>query len=241
MPFLAVLALACSTQVGAALDLAKPPAGGIYDPGNFLDEEFEKVIRQRITYEKNFRQFEIFLVLLEESPEQPVEKLAKQLGQEWATGEFWSVIYQVGPTSEPNSVVGGNLLKALREDTVEKALLNSRNVALMTTTPQNRLEDLVNRTAEEFGFLNQLAQKNVDDAAAANLLQLKQRAKQEDLARVAAATLSLVALVLLGLAIWFWKKVVQKMQPKTFPLTEPRKRLGGSSSGGGDVLVKYGK
>lgn len=237
----ALLLIVGSSQRGVALDLSSPPAGGIYDPAGVLNEEFEQVIRQRLSYEESFRQFEIFLLLLPDEPSQPIEQLAAEAGRSWSHGEFWSVIYQVGPDGDPDCVVGGNLMKQLPDKTVKQALLNARNTALMTSTPQNRLEDFANRIAEEFGFLNQLAQKNFNEAAAENQEFLRQKEKQKDLAKVAAIILSLMALALLVLAIWLWKKAGQKFLPQTFPLTDARKRLGGPATGGGDVLVKFGK
>lgn len=239
--WLALLLVALSVQTVSALDLTSPPPDGIYDPARVLDADFEQAIRQRIAYEKNFLQFEIFLVLLPEAPSQPMEDLATEVGEAWATGEFWAVIYQIGPTGDPDGVVGGDLMKQVQARSLQEALTASRNIALMVPTPQNRLEEFVNHLAQEFSFLNQLAQKNFDKAAAAFQEKEKQRQRQKDLARVAAMALSVVAILLLILSAWLWKKVGQKLLPQTFLITEPRTRLGGPASGGGNVLVKYRK
>lgn len=239
--YLSVTLFWFSTVLAAALDLKSPPAGGISDPGNFLDEDFARDIRERISYEARHRQFEIFLILFEEEPSQGARILAKQAGESWSRGEYWSVIFQVGLESEPDCLVGGKLIKQLPPDEVERTVRGARNTALLVSTPQNRLEEMVSNLADGFGFLYIRAKQNYEEAVEEFDKQDEKKRKKKEKRTVfrILAGVFLAGLAALGYKIW--KKHLRKIKPMEFPNTSPRRRLAAPFSGGGDVLVKYGE
>lgn len=236
-----VLLLALWGLPATALDLKTPPPNGIHDPGGFLDEEFSSSIADRIAYEKTYRGFEVFVILFEKEPSQGASILARQAGESWSTGEYWAAIYQVGKEAEPDCLVGGSNMNALPDDLVERTNRGARNTALLVNTPQNRLEELVHTLSDAFGFLRVKATemresqvKEFDEKMA----RLKERRERRRVFIVLAAVL----LLALGtLFTTLWKKRLRKLRPMTFPLTSPRRRLAAPFSGGGDVLVGYGR
>jgi hypothetical protein len=225
----------------AALDLKSPPSGGIYDPGGVLNQEFTGLIKHRIEYEKSHRQFELFVILFDEEPSQGARILAKQAGESWSDGEYWSVIYQVGPKGEPDCLVGGAIMATLPEALRDVTVRGARNTALLVRTPQNRLEEMVNNLADGFGFLYVRAkQRHDEESKAAEEAYLARKKRKESLIALG----SVLAVIFLGLAVLafvLWKKHLRKFKPMEFPVTSSRRRLAAPCSGGGDVLVKYGK
>ncbi len=232
--------LLCNSAWGK-LDLKNPSEGGIYDPGQFLDKDFAIGIEQRISYEREHRQFEIFVLLFEDEPSQGADILAKQAGESWSIGEYWAVIYQVGRDSEPDCLVGGALIAQLPSSLVESNLRGARNTALLVTTPQNRLKSLVTNLTDAFGFLRIQANESYEAAVKArDKRQAVQKFRKEKLRAIIAV--SSVALIGLGImAFGLWRKLSRKVMIMEFPRTSPRRRLSGPATGGGDVLVKYGR
>lgn len=235
------LVLLVGNTLFAAPDLKNAPADSIYDPGQMLDSDFRIDISNRIDYERTHRQFEVFILLFEEEPSQGARILAKQAGESWAQGEYWSVIYQVGKDAEPNCLVGGDHMAQLNSELVERRLRGSLNTALLVSTPQNRLEELVTNLTDSFGFLRIQAEEKykeaVEDYDKKRVASKKRKEKFRALGVIA-------AVVLLGLAFVgykFWRKHLRKRKPMLFPPTSPRRRLAAPYSGGGDVLVSYGR
>lgn len=238
LPLLMLLILAGPL---AALDLKSPPPGGIYDPGGFLNQEFTGLIKNRIEYEKSHRQFELFLIIYDVEPSQGARILAKQAGESWSVGEYWGVIYQVGTEGEPDCLVGGTIMATLPEALQDVTLRGARNTALLVRTPQNRLEEMVNNLADGFGFLYLRAkQRHDEDVKKAEAVYLAKKQRKESLIALG-SVLAVIFLGLAALAFVLWKKHLRKLKPMEFPVTSPRRRLAAPSSGGGDVLVKYGK
>lgn len=224
-----------------ALDLKNPPANGIHDPGRFLDESFTTDIAYRIGYEKEHRQFEIFVILFEEEPSQGAGILAKQAGESWSTGEYWTVIYQVGKDAEPDCLVGGVLMNQLSPEALERTVRGARNTALLVSTPQRRLEEMVSNLSDEFGFVYiQLKEAHEKSVAEYDRQQAEKIDRKETLTALG-AVLAVIFLALGFAGFLLWKKYLRKLKPMTFPVTSPRRRLAAPFGGGGDVLVKYGK
>ena len=224
-----------------ALDLKSPPLGGVYDPGRLLDEKFVGDIEYRIGYEREHRQFEIFVLLFEEEPVQGARILAKQAGESWSTGEYWTVIYQVGKDSEPDCLVGGVLMNQLPPDELERTVRGARNTALLVSTPQRRLEEMVSNLSDEFGFLYVRVKQMREIRVAEFDKKRTEETKKKETLRVIAIVLGVVILGLFFLGFVLWKKHLRKLKPMFFPLTSPRHRLAAPYSGGGDVLVKFGR
>lgn len=224
-----------------ALDLKNPPLNRIYDPGRFLDEDFTTDIAYRISYERDHRQFEVFVILFEEEPPQGAGILAKQAGESWSEGEYWCVVYQVGKDSEPDCLVGGDLMAQLPAEELERTVRGARNTALLVSTPQRRLEEIVNNLSDEFGFLQVRLKEAHEKSVEKWENEQAEKIKRKEALRALAAVLIVVFLGLAFLAFVLWKKHLRKLKPMMFPHTSPRRRLAAPFSGGGDVLVKYGK
>ncbi len=225
----------------SAFDLKNPPLDGIYDPYKYLDTNFRTRIAHTINYERTHREFEIFLLLFDEEPSQGAEVLAKQAGENWSKGKYWTVVYQVGKDAEPNCVVGGDYMSRLPAGISNRTVRGARGTALLVATPLNRLQELINNLADEFGFLKLQAKQNYEKAVAE--FDAKHRAEQrrKGTVKVIAGTALLTLLALATGAFFFWKKYLRKLKPLEFPLTSPRRRLSAPFSGGGDVLVSYGR
>lgn len=241
--FAMTLLLACIPS-WAVVDLKSPPEGGIYDPGGFLNAKFTNNIKYRINYERTHRQFELFVILFEEEPSQGAEILAKQAGQSWSEGEYWAVIYQVGAEARPEALAGGAVMAQIDgfdPELVERNIRGARSTALMVTTPQSRLEEFVNNLTDGFGLvriqayeLHEAAVKNFDEKRAASK-------KRKETIRVIAVIAVVVLLALAALAFFLWRTHFRKRKTMEFPRTSPRHRLAAPFSGGGDVLVSYGR
>ncbi|MGJ8725905.1 MAG: hypothetical protein ACSHYB_15225 [Roseibacillus sp.] len=225
----------------AALDLKTPPPNGIYDPSNFLGEDFIQDVAYQISYEEQHRQFEIFLIIFEEEPSQGASILAKQAGESWSKGEWWAVIYQVGAEGEPDCLAGGKLVKQLPADTIDRTVKAARNTALLVRAPKRRLEEMVTNLADGFGFLYVKAKQNYETAVEEfdKRQEAKRKKKETRMVYLSLALVFLLALAAVGFS--FWKKHLRKMKPMEFPQTSPRRRLAAPFSGGGDVLVNYGR
>lgn len=226
---------------GWAFDLKNPPPSGIYDPGRFLEENYSDDIKYRLNYERTHRQFEVFLLIFEEEPTQGAQILAKQAGESWSDGEFWAVIYQVGKNGEPNCLVGGNQMAALDPELKARTVRGARGTALLVSTPQSRLVEFVNVLSDEFGFLYVKAKENYEAAVRKFDAENEAKRKRKETLRALAIVLGVIFLCLAALVFVLWKKHLRKLKPMEFPHTSPRRRLAAPFSGGGDVLVKYGK
>ncbi|WP_411846185.1 hypothetical protein AAFN60_00410 [Roseibacillus persicicus] len=224
-----------------ALDLKSPPSGGIYDPGGALNQEYTTLIKNRIAYEKSHRQFELFVIIFEQEPSQGARVLAKQAGESWSDGEYWSVVYQVGAKGEPDCLVGGTIMGRLPKALQDVNVRGARNTALLVTTPQSRLEAIVNNLSDNFGFLYVRAkQRHEEEVKKLEVAYLAEKKRKENL--VALGTV--LAVMLVGLSVLgfvLWKKHLRKFKPMEFPVTSSRRRLAAPSSGGGSVLVKYSR
>lgn len=238
---LVMLLLGALAPVLAALDLRTPPQGGVSDPGQLLDPKFVRDIEYRIGYEKKHKQFEVFVILFEEEPVQGAPILAKQAGESWSQGKYWTVIYQVGASGEPDCLVGGDLMARLPADLVDRTMRGARGTALLVSTPQQRLQEMVNNLADSFGFLyiqaNQAHEKAVEEFDRKTAAVEKRKGDLKALG----AVLAVLLLGLVALAFYLWRKYFRKLKPMEFPYTSPRRRLSAPFSGGGDVLVKYGR
>lgn len=223
------------------LSLKVRPSGGIYDPGQLLDSEFVQDIEYRIRYEAEHRHFEIFVIIFDEEPSQGARILARQAGESWSQGEYWGVVYQVGADAEPDCIVGGALVSQLPAETVEKSVRGARNTALLVRTPQQRLEEMVSNLSDNFGFLYIQASQGHDAAVKAFDAKREAERKRKETLRAWAifSVIALIGLSVVGFLVW--KKHLRKLKPMEFPLTSPRRRLAAPFSGGGDVLVKFGK
>jgi hypothetical protein len=224
--------------LSAALDFERPPRDGIYDPRFLLDENFRQMIRQRITYEKTTRELELFVVLFPQALTQPIEPLISKVGAAWAKGEYWCVVYQVGQ-GEPECVVGGRIMNELPDEAVSRTIRNARNAALMVTTPQNRLEEIVNNLADGFGLLYKMGKQNFDQATDEARARFKEDQRKRDLLKFGLGLVFVLLILAIVVGYFLWNRVLRRFLPQGFPLTSPRKRLGGAVSGGGDVLVKF--
>ena len=238
---LGLLALWFSVASLAALNLKTPPPNGIYDPGNFLEERVAEDLAYQIGYEKKNRNFEIFVIIFEEEPAQGALILAKQAGESWSTGEWWTVIFQVGPEGSPDCLAGGKMVQQLPFDVIERTLRGARNTALLVDSPQERMIDCVNNVADGFGFLYVKAKQNYEEEVEEFDKRIEAHRKKKETRRAIAAILGVVLLGLAALGFVLWKKHLRKMKPMEFPMTSPRRRLAAPFSGGGDVLVKYGR
>lgn len=230
-----------STSFLAALDLKFPPPGGVYDPGQVLDRSFVRDIEYNISYERKHRQFEVFVILFQEEPSQGAEVLARQAGESWSDGRYWSVIYQVGLEGEPDCLVGGDLMARLPEDVVDRTKRGARGTALLVTTPQNRLKAMVSQLADGFGFLYIRADEAHAEAVRIRDQKYSQQQKKKEARKALAVVFFIFLIGLITLFSFLWKKYLRKLKPIEFPHTSPRRRLAAPFSGGGDVLVKYGK
>ena len=238
---LALLVIWFSASTLAALDLKNPPQNGIYDPGNFLEQRFVQDVSSEISFEKKQRQFEIFLIIFDQEPSQGAEILAKQAGESWSKGEWWGVVYQVGAEGEPDCLVGGKLMKQLPADLVDSRVRGARNTALMVKTPQRRLNEMVTNLADGFGFLYIKAKQSHEEAVKEYDQRQEARRKKKETRMALLSVVAVIFLALAALGLVFWKKHLRKMKPMEFPATSPRRRLAAPFSGGGDVLVKYGR
>ena len=239
-PLLLIFLLLCSAPL-FALDLKTPPPGGLYDPGSFLDEKFSAAIKFRLEHEFTHRQFEVFVLLFEKEPSQGAEILARQAGESWSQGEYWSVIYQVGQAGEPNCLAGGRKMAVLDQNVVDRRLRGVRGTAMMVGGPQNRLEAMVSDLTSALGLLRVQADEAYKAAVQSNTDAWVARKLKREKLYAAAAVLGVVLLGLAFVGYIVWKKRFRKLKPMEFPLTSPRHRLAGPFSAGGDVLVKYGR
>lgn len=238
---LVMLLLWASTSILVALDLKNPPQGGVYDPSGFLDQNFVRDIEYSISYERQHRQFEVFVIIFEEEPSQGAGILAKQAGESWSEGKYWTVIFQVGPDAEPDCVVGGDLMARLPEKVVDRTMRGARGTALLVSTPQNRLREMVRNLADSFGFLYIRANEAHEEAVKIQDRNYAFQQKRKGDLKALGVVLLVSFIGLLALMVFLWKKYFRKLKPIEFPHTSPRRRLAAPFSGGGDVLVKYGK
>ena len=225
----------------AALDLTNPPTDGVYDPGDVLNERFRQDVASEISNEKKQRQFEMFLIIFEEEPSQGARILAKQAGESWSQGEWWGVIYQVGAEGEPDCLVGGKLVSQLPPEIVDQRVRAARNTALLVATPQRRLEEMVTNLADGFGFLYIKAKQDYQDAVKDFDQKHEAHRKKKETRTALLSVAGVIFLALVALAFLFWQKHLRKIKPMEFPHTSPRRRLAAPFSGGGDVLVNYGR
>ena len=224
-----------------ALNLASPPPENIFDPNTLLEESFRQDIANKISFEKKQRQFEIFLIIFGEEPSQGSRILAKQAGESWSQGEWWAVVYQVGAEGEPDCLVGGKMMKQLPPAVVEQRVKAARDTALLVKTPQRRLEELVNNLADGFGFLYVQAKQNYEAVVKDFDKRHEANRKKKETRRALLSVAGVIFLALVALAVAFWHKHFRKIKPMEFPNTSPRRRLAAPFSGGGDVLVNYGR
>jgi hypothetical protein len=109
----------------------------------------------------------------------------------------------------------------------------------MVRTPQSRLEEFTNNLADGFGLLYKLGKKNFDQAADKARARFEEKQRQRELLKFALGLAFLLLVLALVAGYFVWNRLKRRVLPQRFPVTSPRKRLGGPATGGGDVLVKF--
>ena len=229
--------LGLSTLLG--VDLKNPPSDNIYDPAGLLDDNFYSAIKRRIVHEKRNRQFEIFLILYDEEPTQGDAVLARQAGESWAEGEYWTVIYQVRADGEIGCVAGGAKMNQLSENVIARNIRGALGASSLVETHQGQIEALVTNLADGFSYVYVIANENFNKAVEGAKQDHARREQRKKKIKLVLAALTVLIFGLVGVGYALWRKYFRKMKPVMLPLTTPRKRLAAPYSGGGDVLLKY--
>lgn len=225
----------------AELDYTLPPHDGIEDRGEFLSREYRQTIKDRIAYERRNRNFEIFVIIFEEPPEEEAKKVARLAGEGWSTSQFWAVVYQVGKEGSPACLVGGGKMEQISPEVVEHTLRGARGAAMLVEAKQGRVEEMVSNLGDGFGFLYEKADQRFQKALKERAQKMAAEERRKKSWKIVLLSLFVIFLALGALAFYLWSNYLRKMKPVEFPVTSPRRRLAAPSSGGGDVLVKYRK
>lgn len=251
--FLILILEASASKDAIVLGNVPPvPAGGIYDPDQWLTSDARVEMAQNIEIAKNKWQSEVFVVILPSRPEMEGAILAEKIAKEWAEGKLWGmVLHIIGDPEAPMFFAGReesfgwsegqeiDFLKSLDgylEDVKSRAM-REEDQRLQVQTGTRELSD-------ELGYMGLVMariNKRYDKARGASLKISREKASNMQFFKRLAMVL--VPLILLVSAILIYLIVKKHRGSKSdyhFPETSFRRRFLAPWSGGGDVIVKFG-
>jgi len=228
------------------------PADGIYDQEGWLEGESRAEMVRRILGAREKGEVSVFVVILPERSEE-VDQLAARWGREWGEGGLWGmVLHATGEDGFPRYYSELSQLPGWSEEqkrefekSLQKALEKVSANARLVGKERQRVEAGTREMANELGYLGLLmARIDLHNAQARGDRVEKAggnpREKETSLWWQIGVP---VLIVVVGLLFYLIFKTGEEEPGEgiLFPETKPQKRFRAPWSGGGNVLVKFGR
>lgn len=224
---------------GQAIDFPNPPLGQVLDAGDWLGEDRRVRLEEQLGHYRKRFEVDVMVVLWDRGlpPETSLEELAERVGQTWARETFWVVVLHI-PDSllRPAAVYGGRASKRYLEEVPGLALDTALTRGMKERTTRAQIEALGLELGEEFVFLRHRAAYEHKEHLANQTEKLQHSEERHQTMIFRAVIATLLALAAVGLVALIYM-VKRKPSDLCFPETRWRRRLGGTWSGGGQIVV----
>ncbi len=229
----------------------EPPAGGIYDPDNWLTVEARNEMSRNIVISKEKWGTSVFVVILPDKPELGDVVFARKLGREWCDGRLWGlVLHVVGEPDFPKffgelnrSPGWSGALVTDFEDSIKSAMEDVRKRASRESDQRMKVLKGTRELTDELGYLGLVMSRidrNYDKVRGERReLQKVNRSNRFYFHRSLMIGVPLLLLVMAVATYLIGKKLRERKSNYLFPETSPRKRFLAPWAGGSDVLVQF--
>ncbi len=228
-----------ATMWGQTIDFPNPPLGQVLDAGDWLGEDRRVRLEKELRHYRKRYEVDVMVILWDRGlpPETSLDELALRVGQTWERESFWVVVLHI-PDSllRPAVVYGGRATKRYLEEIPGLALHSASTRGMKERTTRAQVEALGLELGEEFVFLRHRAEFERKEQLASQKEKLENSEERHQTMIFRAVIATLLALVAVGVvALIYMTK--RKPTDLSFPETRWRRRLGGSWSGGGQIVV----
>jgi hypothetical protein len=229
----------------SVFDVGEAPAGGVYDPLDWLEGEKREELEESHRGALAKWGVRIFVVILPEKPTLGVDVFAKKIGRDWGGNETWGVLlHVVGDSDSPwCAAERGENLRWTKQEEFDRALEGAMSRA--HREPDQDLSVMVGarELTDELGFLGIISNRRDQMLGKAREERVQKagvkftKRKFVQRAWMIGGPLALI----LGIAVFLFlrSRSRERMTGFEFPETAPRRRFHGPWSGGGNVLVTF--